>query len=326
MFYADNWFLAITYALIAPIVLGFALLGVAFLHAVWRYNLLYVYDSEVDTRGLVYPRALMQMLLGLYFSEVCMIGLFSLRGAFVQVVLTAALLVLTGLVHHSLIEALGPLLWSLPKNLTVEKGQPLIPSPTTSVTAHDIEDFGQLGQPSMVDNESDNEVEHEVGDSRGFEGASGALDTFKGGFKVTMKKKLDKSVPELNVGLNALSSFWRRWLSPDPTEQSNFLLRWLHPEVYSDYSILRRMVPSDLPEPVYSEEVEQDVYYPPSYMAKPPHLWIPRDPGGVSRQEVEHTGKVNPITDEHVTMDENGRLKVDLEKSRLLFDVDRLRW
>ncbi len=71
--------LAITYSLIAPVILGFAVVGVGFLHLVYRYNLIYVYDSEIDTRGLVYPRALMQLLVGLYFSEVCMIGLFSLR-------------------------------------------------------------------------------------------------------------------------------------------------------------------------------------------------------------------------------------------------------
>lgn len=320
---------AITYALIAPIVLGFALLGVAFLHAVWRYNLIYVYDSQVDTRGLVYPRALMQMLLGLYFSEVCMIGLFSLRGSFIPVVLTAALLVVTGLVHHSLIEALGPLLWSLPKSLTVEKGQPLMPPQGMGDDFQDVNGHDHFGPPHVPEKDSEEEPEHEPGDVRGlegFEGASGLFDTFKGGFKVTMKKRIETSLPELNVGLDALSSFWRRWLSPDPMEKSNFLLRWLHPEIYTDYTILRRMVPSDLPEPVYAEDIERDVYYPPSYIAKSPCLWIPRDPAGVSRQEVAHTEKIIPMTDEHVTMDENGRLKINLEESRLLFDIDRLRY
>lgn len=327
-FHTDACCTAITYSLIAPVVLGFALLGVAFLHAVWRYNLIYVYDSEIDTRGLVYPRALMQMLLGLYFSEVCLIGLFSLRGAFVPVVMTAALLVVTGLVHHSLINALGPLLWSLPKSLTVEKDQPMMPNaghPGFDHGAEDPERFGR-GSNYMADPDSDDEVQHEVGATRGVEGLDGAVDTLKGGFKVSMKKRIDASLPELNVGLGALATFWRRWLSPDPNVKSNFLLRWLHPEVYTDYTILRRMVPTDLPEPKYPEEVEQDVYYPPSYIAKPPCLWIPRDPAGVSRQEVTHTEKAIPMTDEHVTMDENGRLKIDLETSRLVFDIDRLRY
>lgn len=316
--------------MIAPIILGFALLGVAFLHAVWRYNLIYVYDSEIDTRGLVYPRALMQLLLGLYFSEVCLIGLFSLRGAFIPLVLTAALLVVTGLVHHSLINALGPLLWSLPKSLTVERDQPM-QTPGPGEPGYDAEDPGHFGRRArrtsfLSEPDSDDEIQHEVGASRAVEGLDNVGETLKGGFKTAMKKKIDKSLPEVNVGLGSLASFWRRWLSPQPDEKSNWLLRWLHPEVYADYTILRRMVPTDLPEPNYPEEVERDVYYPPSFIAKPPCLWIPRDPAGVSRQEVTHTEKVIPMTDEHVSMDEHGRLKIDLETSRLVFDIDRLRY
>ncbi|KEF60534.1 uncharacterized protein A1O9_02095 [Exophiala aquamarina CBS 119918] len=326
--YTNLGVITITYSLIAPVILGFALLGVAFVHAVWRYNLIYVYDSEIDTRGLVYPRALMQLLLGLYFSEVCLIGLFTLKGAFFPVVLMAALLVITGLVHHSLINALGPLLWSLPKSLTAEKDQPLMPNASAQGLGRDVEDPERFRRRNtdIADDDSDHEAQHEVGASRGVEGLDGAVDTLKGGFKVSMKKRINASLPELNVGLGALASFWRRWLSPDPSAKSNFLLRWLHPEVYTDYTILRRMVPTDLPEPKYPEDIEQDVYYPPSFIAKPPRLWIPRDPAGVSRQEVEHTEKTIPMTDEHVSMDENGRLKIDLESSRLVFDIDRLRY
>jgi len=270
----------------------------------------------------------MQLLLGLYFSEVCLVGLFTLKGAFIPVVMMAALLVITGLVHHSLINALGPLLWSLPKNLTVEKDQPLMRNASAQGLGHDIENPYRFSRANAgtADDDSDDEVQHEVGGNRGVEGFDGAVDTLKGAFKVSMKKRLDASLPELNVGLGALASFWRRWLAPDPSVKSNFLLRWLHPEVYTDYSILRRMVPTDLPEPKYADDVEEDVYYPPSYIARPPCLWIPRDPAGVSRQEVAHTEKIIPMTDEHVSMDEHGRLKVDLETSRLVFDIDRLRY
>ncbi|KIX09911.1 uncharacterized protein Z518_00992 [Rhinocladiella mackenziei CBS 650.93] len=321
--YSNLGVITISYALIAPIILGFAAVGVAFLHLVYRYNLIYVYDSEIDTRGLVYPRALMHMLVGLYFSEICMIGLFSLRGAFVPVVLTAILLILTALVHTSLLDALGPLLWSLPKSLTVEEDQHLLgtcPSQPRAMAAEDLERFGQEYE---FEQDSD---EHIPGDSRALEGASGSLNALGGGLKSIVKKKVKKDLPEVNVGLNALGSFWMRWISPDPTTKPNFLLRWLHPEVYSDYTVLRRMVPSDLPDPVYPEDVERDIYYPPSFLAKPPCLWIPRDPAGVSRQEVEHCRKVIPTTDEHVSMDEKGRMKINLEESRLVFDVDRLRY
>lgn len=291
---------------------------------VYRYNLIYVYDSEIDTRGLVYPRALMQMLLGLYFAEVCLIGLFSLRGAFVPVVLTVVLLVVTALVHTSLVEALGPLLSSLPKSLTVEEDRHLLSTTSADHPERPTEYPAHWEHPPF-DFEKDGE-ERTEGQSRALEGADSALDTLGDGFKSMVRKRVQKDLPELNVGLGALSAFWMRWISPDPSQRSNFLLRWLHPEVYSAYTILRRMVPSDLPEPAYSEEVERDIYYPPSFAAKPPTLWIPRDVGGISGQEVEHCGKVIPVTDEYVSIDEAGRMKINLEEQRLVFDVERLRY
>ncbi|KAJ9612485.1 hypothetical protein H2200_004082 [Cladophialophora chaetospira] len=321
--YTNLGVIALTYALIAPIVLGFAAVGVAFLHIVFRYNLTYVYDSEVDTRGLVYPRALMQLLLGLYFSEICMIGLFSLKGAYVPVVLTAALLVLTGLVHTSLIDALGPLLWSLPKSLTKEEDQPLMPRNRVNEYAMNNEEAEQFQQPHDFLND---EPEHIPGDIRAFEGADGAFNAMGGGLKKLISKKFKQGAPEANIALSALTEFWMRWIYPQPGQKSNFLLRWLHPEVYSDYTILRKMVPEDLPDPVYPEELGQDIYYAPSFMMKPPSLWIPRDPGGISRQEVEHCEKAIPTTDEYVSIDEKGQMAINLEEPRLVFDIDRLRY
>lgn len=289
----------------------------------YRYNLVYVYDSEIDTRGLVYPRALLQMLLGLYFSEICMIGLFSLRGAFAPVVLTAILLAVTALVHTSLLSALGPLLWSLPKSLTVEEDEHLLRDHQAHQHAAIIENSDDFGQQY---NFGPDTQEQDLGDNRALEGGSGAMNALGDGLKSMIRKKVQKDLPELNRGLNALGAFWMRWISPDPNQKSNFLLRWLHPEVYSDYTVLRRMVPPDLPDPVYPEDLEGDIYYPPSFIAKPPCLWIPRDPAGVSRQEVEHSGKVIPTTDEYVSMNENGRMEINLEASRLVFDIDRLRY
>ncbi len=336
-----NMLEALTYALIAPIVLGFAAVGVAFLHIVFRYNLIYVYDSEVDTKGLVYPRALMQLFMGLYFSEICMAGLFSLKGAYIPVVLIVSLLVLTGLVHTSLIDALGPLLWSLPKSLTKEEDQPLLgrdPVDGYSVHTEGAEQYQQPhdylndrhrrdGEQFQQPNDFLNDAhEQDNGETRALEGGSGAANAMGGGVKKLMRNKFKQEIPEASTAMTALTRFWMRWISPDPSQKSNVLLRWLHPEVYSDYTTLRRMLPEDLPDPVYDEDVEQDIYYPPSFMMKPPTLWIPRDPGGISRQEVEHCGKALPTTDEYVSIDEKGQMKINLEEPRLVFDIGRLRY
>jgi len=332
--YTNLGVITLSYALIAPVVLGFAAVGVGFLHVVYRYNLVHVYDSEIDTKGLVYPRALLQMILGLYFSEICMIGLFSLRHAIGPVVLTAILLVITALVHISLLDAVRPFLNSLPKTLTVEEDRQHLlatepPHPERSAMGGGHGD--RWAEPWLYDPEQDPE-EHILGSTRGettglrLEGASGAVDTLKDGFKTIVKKKIEKDYPEINTQLGFTATFFRRWIRPDPAQKSNWLLRWLHPEVYSDYTVLRRLVPEDLPDPKYPDELERDIYFPPSFLGKPPTLWIPKDPGGISRQEVDHTKKVIPVTDEYVSIDEDGHLKIDLDEPRLVFDIDRLRY
>ena len=69
-------------------------------------------------------------------------------------------------------------------------------------------------------------------------------------------------------------------------------------------------------EHMYAESVEENAYFPPSVTSEPPLLWIPRDEGGISRQEVAHTSKVIPITDEGCGFDEKNKLVWDPETAR----------
>ncbi|ESZ90243.1 hypothetical protein SBOR_9369 [Sclerotinia borealis F-4128] len=113
--------IAITYSLISPLTIVFALMGLYLIYLVSKYNLLYTYSSEISTRGLLYPHALKQLLMGVYLAEVCLIGLFGLRSAFGPLVIMLGLTIFTALIHISLNEALGPLLWNLPRTLAVEE-------------------------------------------------------------------------------------------------------------------------------------------------------------------------------------------------------------
>jgi len=209
----------------------------------------------------------------------------------------------------------------------VEEDQHLLQHVLTTSPPHHherpAEDPEQWGESDEFDKDAREQAE---GVSRGLEGAAGGIEILGDGLKTMVREKVEKDYPEVHVRLGRLATFCRRWLRPEPSQKSNFLLRWLHPEVYSDYTILRRRVPSDLPEPAYPEELERDIYYPPSSSAKPPTLWIPRDVGGISRQEVAHSEKVVPMTDEYVSIDEDGRMKINLEDVRLVFDTERLRY
>lgn len=75
----------------------------------------------MDTKGLVYPRALQQTTTGAYLAIVCLIGLFAIQAAPGPIILMVVFLIFVVLFHLSLNTALEPLLKYLPKSLEAEE-------------------------------------------------------------------------------------------------------------------------------------------------------------------------------------------------------------
>lgn len=118
---------AIAYACIAPLVLGFATIGIFLYYLSYRYNLLFVMQTKVDTKGESYTRALQHLLTGVYLSELCLIGLFGLHEAPGPSLLMAILLVVTIIYHLTMNRHLSPLEKYLPADLQAEdEEQPLL--------------------------------------------------------------------------------------------------------------------------------------------------------------------------------------------------------
>lgn len=105
-------------------------------------------------------------------------------------------------------------------------------------------------------------------------------------------------------------------LPSTPQKKPNFFSKWLRPDKFTDYHTLRRLVPHDFVDITYAPETERDAYYHPAIASPTPLLWIPRDAAGVSRQEVLHTSKVIPITDEGAHFDEKNKIVWDQESGR----------
>ena len=113
--------ISITYSVIAPLMLFWSTLGLGFFYLAYRYNILFVSDTQVDTRGLFYPRALKHLFVGVYIAEICMIGLFSVSKAGGPAALMAVFLIFTIIYHMTLSKSLDPLLYNLPRTLQVEE-------------------------------------------------------------------------------------------------------------------------------------------------------------------------------------------------------------
>lgn len=246
--------IGIVYSCIAPLVLGFATIGMGLFYLAFRYNIFFVTDAQIDTKGLIYPRALQQLLTGVYIGEVVLIGLFAIATTIGPLILMIVFTVFTALFHIALNSALDPLLYNLPLSLEAEE---------ESLRAA-IEDT-----------------------AAGIEG----------------------DIQEKNGKVSTIAT---------PAKQPNFLAKFLKPHIYCDYVTLRQLVPHNLldADNLYEEKVAADAYYPPNVTAEVPLLWIPRDAAGISKQEVEHTAKVIPITDEGSTLDENNKLIWDPEGAR----------
>lgn len=262
-------------------------------HKVYHYNLLYVYSSEVDTRGLLYPHALKQILVGVYLAEICLAGLFGIQAAVGPLIMMFMLVIFTVLVQISLNDALGPLLYNLPRSLAVQglydDLSEELPVVVNTETQYDS-DFDP-GDP--------NGVTHEEIGSRAVEGTKGYSKVALRFLSSSMQEKLSSKGKSVSSFFKSID-FWTPWISPDGTDPNpNFLLKWLHPEVYHDFSVLRARIPADLPDPDYTPELLREAYLQPSLnRLNDPILWIPADPAGVSRQEVEHSKGVINITDQ----------------------------
>lgn len=295
------------------------------IYVIYRYNMIYCFESDIDTKGLLYPRALMQLIVGLYMAEICMIGLFALHSGFVQMVLMVLFLVFTYLVHVSIDDAVSPLLYKLPRTLALHDkdlsdeadeaaarelgglldGLPPLGNGTGTGAASDYynveEGMEGLDPVHPMDETND----------RGFEGASGLMSSVKEWVIGRTKEKVELEADA--GGLSQVLGKLNWWLTPDKNKEPNFLMRWLHPEVYEDYHVLCKMFPTDVPRIEYPDEFIRRGYSPPEMWAPNPKLWIPRDEARVSRQEVAHTRDIVPITDHGAWLDAKGKVGVDID-------------
>jgi hypothetical protein len=106
--------IALTYSIIAPIVLLFATPGLGLLYFAYRYNFLFVYSTKVDTKGCAYPRAWKQTLTGVYLCQGCMTGLLALKKQIGPVILQIVLIACTVAFQKSLTANISTLLSHLP--------------------------------------------------------------------------------------------------------------------------------------------------------------------------------------------------------------------
>jgi hypothetical protein len=48
------------------------------IYVAYRYNMIYIFHTQIDTKGACYARALGQLMVGVYLAELCTLGLFGI--------------------------------------------------------------------------------------------------------------------------------------------------------------------------------------------------------------------------------------------------------
>ncbi|RSM00003.1 hypothetical protein CEP52_009381 [Fusarium oligoseptatum] len=309
--------IALSYTCIAPLILIFACAGMTFVRIVYRYNILYVFDSEMDS-------------LGLFLSE--RPDPSHRRFAFPPMVMMLIFLIITGLVHLSLRDSISPLLTNLPQTLSLEEELQQEEKAAAEARLQAAAESGEAGAGTaasyfdteqnfgeeMEDAPSDDEDAHVhegPQGSRAVEGAGGLGLMTTEWIKSMTKEKLKTEAKESPV-----MKFLNKWIlvggneSSESDQPPTFLKRFFHPEVYEDFIALRKLIHVD-DQPEFDYEIDEELsnYWPPELWRPKPVLWIPRDDARVSRQEVAHTRKITPITDVGVSLNEKGLVVVDVE-------------
>lgn len=277
--YSSIIVISITYSVIAPLMLFWSSLGMGLIYLAYRYNLLYVSDTAVDTRGLIYPRALKQLFTGIYLGEICMVGLFAVSKAVGPAVLMALFLVFTILFQITISSIFNPLLYGISRSLAAE--ELAYREGTAGTQAIDEKHAGA----------SNGTNGHEANEAGVSNGASNGHET---------------------NGKTATTA-----ASSDKIKFTDRVARYFKPWQYADYHHLRQLVPDDAGvEFNYNATNVAQAYWPPSVTKPTPTLWLPEDKAGVSKEEIAHTSRVINITDEGATLNEKNKVEWDEEGSR----------
>ncbi|KAK3619202.1 hypothetical protein LTR56_022637 [Elasticomyces elasticus] len=119
--------IGIVYSVIAPFILFFMLIIFGLFWIVYRYNTLYIYQFKNDTGGLLFPTAVNQLFVGIYFMEICLAGFFFIStgpdnklACIPQGAIMIVVIVFTILYHWRLNSIFAPLFRYLPITLEDE--------------------------------------------------------------------------------------------------------------------------------------------------------------------------------------------------------------
>ncbi|KAI9172812.1 hypothetical protein HJFPF1_02326 [Paramyrothecium foliicola] len=135
---------AISYALVAPIILLFTAMGLCCVYIAYKYSLIYVYDTNtLDNNGIYYPQAVKQLITGVYLAQVHLMLFMLVHSARTQALLMGLEILVTVFIHRSIDKPLNRFFDSVPRAASHENE-----SFSTTIDTHMSEDSEDPGEPN----------------------------------------------------------------------------------------------------------------------------------------------------------------------------------
>jgi calcium permeable stress-gated cation channel len=311
--------IALIYSIIAPLISIFAIITFSLLWFAQRYNMIYVNRFKIDTGGVLYPRALNQTFVGLYFMELCLVGLFFLvegQGGGVacrpQAIIMIVAIILTAIYQLVLNLSFGPLLRYLPitfedeavlRDEAFQRAQDrrlgLVPASDEASSLRDEEANG-----------SDTDIELRKLEHKGRQGTGGKLSKLNpvkgivhaGTWAANRGKRARKAtIGKAEENLRTAAEYRRARRQKDLEAQ-----RAIGEALYGGYNDeIEDLTPEE------RDALVREAFKHSALRARRPTVWIPRDDLGVSDDEILRTREVSDyiwITNEGTALDSKVRV------------------
>ncbi|KAI9833116.1 MAG: hypothetical protein M1826_000483 [Phylliscum demangeonii] len=315
--------IGLVYSVISPLVLFFNVITFGLLWIANRYTTLYVTKFRFDTGGLLFPLAINQLFTGLYVLELCMIGLFFLvrdqhnhLACKAQAIVMIFVTLLTVLFQYLLNDAFNPLIKYLPLTMEDEvaarekyfnkvffggrvdvnggKLQPMTREPDETDEAWIARREQELRQREAL-RERDREIEQEALEAR-------------------LYPVYD---PRRLLGFQRSQPMPGRTVRGEHATAQDHINQYhvdLEKQPYGAHSFsLFEGMPSQLEDLTEDQRdaLVQRAFQHEALRSKRPVIWIPRDPLGVSDDEVYRTQRFSKhiwISNSYTAIDHKGRV------------------
>lgn len=316
--------IALAYSVIAPLILGFTAIAFILFYFAYIYTFVYVLrPSTVDARGTNYVKSMFQLFTGLYLAQLWITAIFVFSKNWACVVLEAVIVVVTFVSHMWMKRRFLPLIDAVPISaIRYAAGDSSSAYPMEDQGYREIKREGenyweggnQLGLtqepkdqvlPSRIPQSN---IDHVQPGRR--ESDSSAIDTKVGHGELFEKahspfSDANRHDPEKSTGIvnpiNAAVSAPGKgvsWLTRffQPKKETFDMIKSILPDCYYNYI-------------EYNEEFIRHAYDDPAVTDEEPHIWVAKDPMGLSEIEKNKALKEGvDVSDENATFDDKGQL------------------